>query len=319
MNTAATHDVLGAPGHGSHGHNGHDPHLAHHFDTPEQQMTSAKLGMWVFLATEILMFGGLFCAYSIYRAMHPDVFKFGANNYLDTRWGALNTVILITSSLTMAWGVRAAQLGQKVLLCFLLFVTILGGFGFMIIKGIEYHHKWTEHVWIGQWNRYNAEYKQQDKARPEAAGAMAATSGLAAPKAPAIDASLVVPDGNAGSLNESKIKPHFAIDGGLKKKSESAGQAGAVVLDEEGHIPFDSLSTSDKERVSTFFSVYFLMTGLHGIHVLIGMGLISWILIRSLKGEFGPNYFTPVDLVGLYWHLVDLIWIFLFPLLYLIK
>src|SRR5437763_14590129 len=130
MNTAATHDVLGAPGHGAH-ENGHDPHLAHHFDTPEQQMSSAKLGMWVFLATEILMFGGLFCAYAIYRAMHPDVFKFGANNYLDTRWGALNTVVLITSSLTMAWGVRAAQLGQKRLLVGLLFITILGRLGFI--------------------------------------------------------------------------------------------------------------------------------------------------------------------------------------------
>src|SRR5882724_2451279 len=113
----------------AHGDGHHDPHLAHHFDTPDQQMTSAKLGMWVFLGTEILMFGGLFCAYSIYRHLHPDVFEFGANEYLSTKLGALNTIILITSSLTMAWGVRAAQLNQNRLLIGCLILTLLGALG----------------------------------------------------------------------------------------------------------------------------------------------------------------------------------------------
>src|SRR5580692_5196692 len=118
MSTAATNDHSAQKAHAH-----HDPHLAHHFDTPEQQFTSAKLGMWVFLGTEILMFGGLFCAYSIYRHNHPLVFKFAAEAYLSTFWGGLNTIILITSSLTMAWGVRAAQLNQRKLLITCLVLT----------------------------------------------------------------------------------------------------------------------------------------------------------------------------------------------------
>src|SRR6476620_11380385 len=120
-------------------HNGHhhDPHLAHHFDTPEQQFASGKLGMWVFLATELLMFGGLFCAYSVYRHNHPEIFEFG-HQYLDKKLGAINTIVLITSSLTMAWGVRAAQMGRNKVLAFCLILTLLGGAGFMCIKTIEY-------------------------------------------------------------------------------------------------------------------------------------------------------------------------------------
>ena len=135
----------------------HDPHLAHHFDTPEQQFTSAKLGMWVFLGTEILMFGGLFCAYSIYRHNHPLVFKFAAEVVSQHQWGTLNTIILITSSLTMAWGVRAAQLNQRNLLITCLILTLMGAAGFLVVKTIEYTAKWNEHVWVGEWNKYNAD------------------------------------------------------------------------------------------------------------------------------------------------------------------
>src|SRR5690606_28692556 len=110
-----------AHGDGTHSHN---PYLAHHFDTPRQQMETGKLGMWVFLATEILMFGGLFCAYAVYRANNPDIFLYG-HHFLDTKWGAINTVVLIASSFTMAWGVRAAQLGQQKLLVALLSLTLL--------------------------------------------------------------------------------------------------------------------------------------------------------------------------------------------------
>ena len=142
----------------SEGH-AHPPFLAHHFDTPEQQYFSAKLGMWVFLGTEILMFGGLFCAYSVFRHNHPAVFAFAAEAYLNTSLGALNTVILITSSLTMAWGVRAAQLNQRRTLIVCLILTLLGAAGFMVVKSIEYSAKWKEDVWIGQWNKYNADYR----------------------------------------------------------------------------------------------------------------------------------------------------------------
>ncbi|MEL7088146.1 MAG: cytochrome c oxidase subunit 3, partial [Planctomycetota bacterium] len=134
--------------HTAHDDHGHPEHLAHHFETSEQQMESGKLGMWVFLATEILMFGGLFCAYAVYRANNPDVFLF-AHKALDTKWGAINTIVLLASSFTMAWGVRCAQLGQKKLLISMLALTLLGGFGFMAIKTVEYKSKWDHDLWVG--------------------------------------------------------------------------------------------------------------------------------------------------------------------------
>ena len=224
------------------------PHLQHHFDTAEQQFDAGKLGIWLFLATEILLFGGLLCAYAIYRANHPEVFLY-AHQFLDKVWGGTNTVILLCSSLTMAWAVRASQLGQRRLLIALLSLTLLGGLGFMGIKYVEYKAKW-EH----------------------------------------------------GLLPGTHFAPH---------EEEAPSSAGPNATPaEHGKRP---------SNVQIFFGIYFLMTGLHGLHVLAGMGAIAWILVRSVKGHFGPEYFTPVDFVGLYWHLVDLIWIFLFPLLYLIS
>src|SRR6476619_4259796 len=140
-----------APERDHHHHPHGNVHLAHHFDTPEQQFNSAKIGMWVFLATELLMFGGLFCAYAVYRHNHPEVFEY-AHQYLDKNLGALNTIILITSSLTMAWGVRAAQMGKKSLLVGLLALTILGGAVFMVVKTVEYTTKWKHQLFIGSGN-----------------------------------------------------------------------------------------------------------------------------------------------------------------------
>jgi cytochrome c oxidase subunit 3 len=301
----------------SHGHGHHDPHLAHHFDTPEQQFTSAKLGMWVFLGTEILMFGGLFCAYSVYRHNHPLVFKFAAESYLQTKWGALNTVILITSSLTMAWGVRAAQLSQKRLLVACLCMTLLGGLGFMIVKGIEYTNKWDENVWVGKWNMYNGEFLHSYS---EAPPAQPTTKPVVQIPAPAPRPDPTVRDANTG-VDVSQIRPHYDYNISqtiVRPGENSTEEEPKLTAEELREKRYRELSDGDQWRVNTFFSCYFLMTGLHGIHVLVGMGLITWILLRSLKNEFSSEYFTPVDLVGLYWHLVDLIWIFLFPLLYLI-
>jgi len=249
------------------------PYLQHHFDTPEQQFDAGKLGIWLFLATEILLFGGLFCAYAIYRANHPEVFVY-AHQYLDKILGGTNTVILLCSSLTMAWAVRASQLGQRKLLITLLSLTLLGGFGFMGIKFVEYKAKWEHGLLPGT---HFAPHEEGEA--PAAAPAAAAPQTTFKPSAA----------GPAGTVRE-----------------EGAGEAAT------GHGKRPS-------NTQIFFGIYFLLTGLHGIHVLIGIGAISWILIRSIRGEFGPEYFTPVDFVGLYWHLVDLIWIFLFPLLYLIS
>ncbi len=295
----------------------HDPHLAHHFHSHEQQYQSGKLGMWVFLSTEILMFGGLFCAYSVYRHNHPEVFEW-AHLALDRKWGAINTVILLASSLTMAWAVRAAMLGSQKVLRACLLLTILGGLGFMGIKFVEYKAKWEHHLWFGgSANIYSPEFdaKAHPNIRPDhevPGGHLAGADAHGAESSPPAvvtnnpsDPNRLVGDG----ADAAKIFPMYQAVGGLSPDTVKARRE---------HPSFDKLEPLDRQRVFTFFQIYFCMTGLHGIHVLVGMGLIGWILLRAIRGDFGPGYFAPVDLVGLYWHLVDLIWIFLFPLLYLI-
>jgi cytochrome c oxidase subunit 3 len=312
MSTAASNvAVIEAP-HGEVDHNHHDPNLAHHFDTPEQQAQTGKLGMWVFLGTEILMFGGLFCAYSVYRHNHPEVFEY-AHQYLNKTLGAINTLVLITSSLTMAWGVRASQLGQKKTLIFMLVLTLLGAAGFMVVKTIEYRSKWNENIFIGHGNLFAADGAEtKNKAKVEGLEEeVLHTHEETKPAQPVLTTVTPEPaDPNFGGVDQAKIVPPNVTPAGMVAPESSAAA--------EGPLTYEQLGPIQRHRVYTFFAIYFCMTGLHGIHVLVGMGLISWLVIRSARNEFGPSYFTPVDLIGLYWHLVDLIWIFLFPLLYLI-
>ncbi len=203
----------------------------HHFTDTEQQFDTAKLGMWTFLATEILMFGGLFVAYAIMFSMHPEAFHAG-HHHLTVSLGVVNTAVLIFSSLTMALAVRSAQTSNQRGIVINLLITIACAFGFLIVKYFEYSHKYHEGLLPG-------------------------------------------------------IYYSFA----------------------EGYVP----------HIETYFALYFMMTGLHGIHVTIGIGLLIWILLRAMKGKYNSAYYTQVEMVGLYWHLVDLIWIYLFPLLYLVS
>jgi cytochrome c oxidase subunit 3 len=207
-----------------------DFHVAHHFDSADTQFDAGKMGLWLFLVTEVLLFGGLFCAFAIFRSWYYPAFV-AAHHHLDKVMGGTNTIVLITSSLTMALAVRAAQTNKKKQTVGLLVVTLLCAAAFLVIKYFEYSHKFHDGLLPGKYFTYeHAQFK------------------------------------------------------------------------EEG----------------IFFAVYFMMTGIHGVHVLIGMGLITWILLRANKGEFSSRYYAPVEGVGLYWHLVDLVWIYLFPLLYLI-
>lgn len=273
----------------------HPAHLQHHFESLEQQSESGKLGMWIFLATEILLFGGLFCAYAVYRAGHPEVFVY-AHRYLDKVLGGVNTVVLLTSSLTMAWAVRCAQLGKSRGMSALLALTLLGGCAFMGIKFVEYEAKWKHGLLWGK--RFQpAVHGEEPSGRepdPPAAGRgqQRPARPTGAPSAPAAERSSVPP---------SSRGPRGTVP------AEVARQRAAYTS--HGEPP---------RNVQIFFGIYFLMTGLHALHVLAGMGAIGWVLLRGLRGAFSPLYYLPVDLVGLYWHLVDLIWIFLFPLLYLI-
>lgn len=313
--------------------------LQHHFDSPLQQFDSTKLGMWLFLATEILLFGGLFVAYAVYRGNHPEIFVW-AHVFLDTKMGATNTVILLCSSLTMAWGVRASQLNQKSLLVVLLLLTLAGGGGFMVIKYFEYSAKF-EHglLWAKQYNphteshdeghgagEHGAEGEHADDAAHDS-GASGADGAGHAGESDGHEADASHDDGGASEhvagLVDAADTAGLVLAGFEPERSTLVAAGSAPT----GRAPVEAPKVaSDKhepegpspEGVQVFFSVYFLMTGLHGLHVLIGMGAITWILVRALGGAFSSAYFTPVDLVGLYWHLVDLIWIFLFPLLYLI-
>jgi cytochrome c oxidase subunit 3 len=267
-------------------HGGPKRHLAHHFESPKQQFESGKLGMWLFLATELLMFGGLFCAYAIYRGNHPEIFVYG-HRFLDVKWGGINTLVLICSSFTMAWGVRCAQLGQKRRLILMLCLTLACASTFMAIKYVEYSHKIRAGLLWGKNFEPNEHAYHSEEGRAHAESPQ---------PAPFLGSSA---QGESGST----IPRAAPSPSGLKSSNLPNNDHSMPAMPKNAHI---------------FFGIYFAMTGLHGIHVLAGMIVIGWLIVGATAGRFGPHYFTPVDLVGLYWHVVDLIWIFLFPLLYLI-
>jgi len=292
-------------------HAEHPPHLAHHFDNPTQQYESGKLGMWLFLATELLMFGGLFCAYAIYRGNYPEMFQY-ASQFLDTKLGAINTIVLICSSLTMAWAVRAAQLGQKSLLMVMLSLTLACAGGFMGIKYVEYSHKIHHGLMWGTHYRSQEGHGEHDQTEPgDAAHGGAAPHAEGAAGDPAPTATAPGTEAAAPAAGDAAAPVERTI---LKSAAEAPGGLVGPEAKAESHA--SSLAAPPNPHI--FFGIYFAMTGLHGIHVLAGMIVITGLLINAARNRYGPDYFTPVDLVGLYWHIVDLIWIFLFPLLYLI-
>jgi cytochrome c oxidase subunit 3 len=217
----------------------HDSPLQHHFADMEQQQQASSLGMWVFLGTEIMFFGGMFLAYLIYRMWYFNEFAIGSRS-LDIWLGTINTVVLICSSLTVALGVKAAQTGRRKTLVVLLVLTLIFGCAFLGIKGVEWHQKYEEHHIPG-------------------------TS--------------------------------FSI---------------ADLIQQYPQVPLD------QQHAQLYFSLYFAMTGLHAVHMIIGVGIFVVLLVMAWKGRFGPEYYTPVEIGGLYWHFVDIVWIYLFPLLYLI-
>jgi cytochrome c oxidase subunit 3 len=215
----------------AHGHE-HHPRLQHHFDSLEQQLYASTFGMWVFLVTEVLFFGGLFMAYILYRIWYPEMFL-AASHHLNIALGAVNTAVLIGSSLTMAYAVNAAQRGAKPKeQVFWLVATMILGAAFLGIKVVEYSDKFEHHLIPG-----------------------------------------------AGFLFD---KPEF------------------------------------QQTAQIYFSLYFALTGLHATHMIVGIAIMAIIARMAWKGQFTAEWYTPVEIMGLYWHFVDLVWIFLFPLLYLI-
>jgi cytochrome c oxidase subunit III len=234
------------------------PELRHHFADEEQQRNAASLGMWWFLGTEIMFFGGMFCAYLVYRLKYFPEFAV-ASRSLDLKVGTLNTAVLICSSLTVAQAVRAAQMGKRMLQVKLLLATLFFGLVFLGVKTYEWSNKYKEH------------------------------------HIPTFDFS-------AGNLMEKVGDRHLL---GLDKL-ENNPQA------------LQRRETEIQEHSQLFFSLYFALTGMHAIHMIVGVGIFSVITWMAWKGRFTPEYHTPLEIAGLYWHFVDIVWIYLFPLLYLI-
>ena len=224
-------------------HAEHSPYLRHHFDSMHQQFDAATLGMWVFLLTEIMFFGGMFGAYTVYRSMYPLAFE-STSLHMNPAFGAANTAVLIVSSLTMALAVRSARLGSQKALQMFLVLTMIFGIAFLVIKGFEYHEHWVDNkvpLFPDQWHHWS-----------------------------------------------------YANDAEHPNQAQYARQA------------------------QILFCFYFFMTGFHAVHMLVGVGIMITILLMARRGIFSKAYFTPVEISGLYWHFVDIVWIFLFPLLYLI-
>ena len=239
-------------------HTEHDrPELRHHFADEVQQRNAASLGMWWFLGTEIMFFGGMFCAYLIYRIKYFPEFAV-ASRSLDLKVGALNTAVLICSSLTVAQAVRAAQMGKRMLQVKLLLATLFFGLVFLGVKAYEWDMKYQEHH-------------------------------------------IPTFDFNAKNLMQTPQDRHLL---GLDKIS--------------GPVELRRKEAEIQQRSQIFFSLYFALTGMHAIHMIVGVAIFSVITWMAWKGRFTPEYHTPLEIAGLYWHFVDIVWIYLFPLLYLI-
>ena len=283
-------------GHGhEHDHGDHPPHLKHYFVSSEQQFDAAKLGMWLFLVTEILLFGGMFVAYGIYRSMYPELFV-EASSQLDTVMGAINTAVLLASSLTVAWAIRAIQMNNKKLCFWLLTATVALAGMFMVIKYFEYTHKFDLGIYPG------ANFVYAD-------GTEFTLPGLGeANIAPAGD------HGDAGD-HGAAAGDHEPLEDHGTSAVDDPGRTDQAVVEVHG-LGAHGLHN---QRAGLFFAIYYMMTGIHGLHVLIGMIAISILAVKTWRGKYSDAWYTPVENVGLYWHVVDVIWIFLFPLMYLIS
>jgi len=281
-----------------------DEHVAMHFDDAEQQFEAAQLGMWLFLATEILFFGGLFAGYTLYRAWYPHAFADGSS-HLDYWLGTINTGVLLTSSLTMVLAVHAAQTNDNKATRNFLIATMILGSVFLGVKAYEYWHKWHDHLVPGE--NFNLVYTM--KKHTHAPGAVVGAIERVDLRELLLDVDDRLVHQPLPEDAEVEINRAPAEIADLRE-----GMVARVFTDDEGttHVQAES------KQIEIFFSFYFGMTGLHALHMVIGMGLLAIIAVAAHKEKFSAAYFTPVEIIGLYWHFVDIVWVFLFPLLYLI-
>jgi cytochrome c oxidase subunit 3 len=281
----------------------HAPGLQHQFEDMKQQEESVSIAMWLFLVQEIMFFGGLFTVYLVFRSRYPMAFAAGSN-HLDAFWGGLNTLVLIVSSLTMALTVYYAQKGKRTMQVALIIATMLFGTVFLGVKAIEYTDKYNHGtIPVDGWNKKTA----PGHSEPEKAFALPFETRASAAESSAEHA-YVNPTGK------------FQID--AKTDWEKLVEPNKEHLTEAEQIGYFSAGQPDYEKftdkVQIFFWIYFAMTGLHALHMIIGLGVMTWLLWKAWQGTFSAEYYSPVEIAGLYWHFVDIVWIFLFPLLYLL-
>ena len=272
----------------------------------KQQEESVSIGMWMFLVQEIMFFGGLFTAYLVFRSRFPMAFAAGSN-HLDAFWGGLNTLVLIVSSLTMALTVFYAQKGNRNMQVILILLTMLFGTVFLGVKVVEYTDKY-EHglVPVTGWNK---KYKEGEHAAAETPFTLPfETRVSAAASAGSPEVHKPNPRGEFQIAEKDLDLPRMAEREGFLTESERIGYY------ENGALNADKF----RDKVRIFFWIYFVMTGLHALHMIIGLGLMTWLLWKAWSGVFSHDYFAPVEMSGLYCHFVDIVWIFLFPLLYLL-
>jgi cytochrome c oxidase subunit 3 len=287
----------------------HEPGLQHQFEDMKQQEESVSIGMWMFLVQEIMFFGGLFTVYLVFRSRFPIAFAQGSN-HLDVVMGFVNTLVLIVSSLTMALTVYFAQKNNRKAQVLMIVLTMIFGATFLGVKYVEYSDKYHHGlVPVAGWN-------------------------LAAKAVPAEPA---VPVGSSGSPSEvhgaepagehvyNNPRGEFQWNEGhelLDKIQEEERTSGHGILTDYEKAGYFTSGQFDpvkfQEKIRSFFWIYFAMTGLHALHMIVGLILMTWLLIKAWQGTFSSEYYSPVEMSGLYWHFVDIVWIFLFPLLYLL-
>jgi len=288
----------------THDHHYHPPGLQHQFEDMNQQEESVSIGMWMFLVQEIMFFGGLFTVYLVFRSKFPIAFAAGSN-HLDAFWGGLNTIVLIVSSLTMALTVFYAQRGNRNMQVIMILLTMLFGATFLGVKAIEYTDKYNHGtIPVDGWNKKTKKETHTEHASlvlPFETKASAAEANSEAEAHPYVN-----PRGNF-QITEHDIE--------LVKQEEE-------FLTEDERIGYYSNGAIDpakvRDKVRIFYWIYFVMTGLHALHMIVGLGLMTWLCWKAWKRTFSAVYYMPVEMSGLYWHFVDIVWIFLFPLLYLL-
>jgi len=293
-------------------HHYHPPGLQHQFEDMRQQQESASIGMWMFLVQEIMFFGGLFTVYLVFRSKYPMAFAAGSN-HLDAFWGGLNTLVLIVSSLTMALAVRSAQLGRRNAQVGFIFVTMIFGVMFLGVKAIEYTAKYNEGIVpvSGLNLRTEKELVESD----ESTGTPHAPVGRQDP-----NESLNTGQGEHNAHEEKYVNVRGDFLWHDTSLVAQAQQGNYLTASEKiGYFANGEISQAKfQDKVRIFFFIYFVMTGLHALHMVIGLGIMTWLLWKAWLGTFSALYYAPVEISGLYWHFVDIVWIFLFPLLYLL-